>query len=409
MPTLLSINNYYYQRGGAETVFISHNHIFEELKWRVIPFSMHHPKNMETPWKKYFIENIEYGDTTYTWWDKIRRAPKTIYSLEARNQLSRLLDEQKPDICHLHNIYHHISPSILSLLKERELPVALTLHDLKIACPAYQMLTHDGICERCIKGRIYNVILHRCIKNSYSLSMLVAAEALMTSILGSYSNNVDKFVAPSRFYLDKMIEWGWDRSRFIHIPNFVRHSLFKPEYQVGKSFIYFGRLSREKGIETLIRAAAKSGVSLSLVGSGPEEQSLRHLATNIGCKVDFYGYLSGTALHDAINASRAVVLPSQWYENAPMSILESYSLGKPVIGSSIGGIPELIRDGETGSTFIAGSVDNLASVLSDYTQFSDKKLIDMGRAGRLWVEADYSLTRYRDRMLALYSDLGVCN
>lgn len=405
MAQLLSVNNYYYPRGGAEVVFLEHNKLFEKSGWRVIPFAMQHEKNLETPWSEYFVEDIEYG-AEYGLLGKLRRSPKTIYSFEAKRNLSRLLRRVKPDICHLHNIYHHISPSILGLLKKNNIPTVLTLHDLKLACPAYKMLTHDGICERCKGGKIYNVFLHRCLKNSYALSALVGMEAAVNKLVGSYRNNVSRFVVPSRFYLQKFVEWGWVRERFSYVPNFVNTSAFRPEYKVGKKFVYFGRLGPEKGVATLIKAAALAKVPLSIIGIGPEEQSLRSLSALIGGDVEFLGYLSGAPLHDMIRSSRAIVLPSEWYENAPMSVLEAYALGKPVIGASIGGIPELIQEGRSGATFESGSAESLASVLATFVSRPQSQLADMGSFGRLWVERDFSETQYLDRMLAIYRELG---
>ncbi len=406
MPTLLSVNNYYYPRGGAEVVFLEHNKLFEHSGWQVVPFAMHHPKNIETPWSEYFVDEIEYGEQ-YNILGKLRRVPKTVYSLEARRNLSRLLTRAMPDICHLHNIYHHISPSILGLLKRKGVPVVLTLHDLKLACPAYKMLTHDGICERCKGGRVYNVVVHRCVKQSYALSMLVAIEAAVSTMLGSYKKCVDRFIVPSRFYINKFVEWGWDRERFEYVPNFIHIGAFEPEYRSGRSFVYFGRLGPEKGVATLIKAAAMAGVPLRIVGTGPEESLLRNSAARSGGDIEFLGYLSGAPLHDVVRSARAVVLPSEWYENAPMSVLEAYALGKPVIGASIGGIPELIHEGKSGVTFESGSVEGLAAVLAGFSAYKDTQISDMGHYGRSWMEKEFGEKHYLGRMLEIYGELGV--
>src|SRR5687767_9880690 len=218
--TLLSINNYYYYRGGAETVFLEHNKMFEALGWTVAPFAMQHPKNLPTPWARHFVEEIEFGEG-YSLLDKVIRIPKVIYSAEARRKLAALLDEFKPQVCHAHNIYHHISPSILGLLRDRGIPVVMTLHDLKIACPAYNMLAPDGVCERCRGGKLYNVLVHRCIKRSAALSAVVMVESALHRAIGSYRDCVTRFVVPSRFYIEKFSQWGFERSQFVHVPNFV--------------------------------------------------------------------------------------------------------------------------------------------------------------------------------------------
>jgi glycosyltransferase involved in cell wall biosynthesis len=404
MTKLLSINNYYYRRGGAETVFFEHNRLLEGIGWTVVPFSMHHAKNLPCQWSEYFVEEIELG-VDYSLREKLLKIPKVIYSLEAQRKIGILIDKIRPSIAHAHNIYHHISPSILTVLKQREIPVILTLHDLKLVCPAYTMLTHDGVCERCKDGAVYNVIRHRCINNSVMLSGIIYTEHLVNRIFDSYRRNVDRFVVPSRFYLDKMVDAGWDRKQFYYIPNFIDVNQYSPSFVPGKSFLYFGRLRRQKGLATLIRAAAMACVPLRIAGTGPEEPALRALSNQLGADVAFLGFLSGDALHNEIRQARATVLPSEWYENAPLSVMESYAFGKPVIGANIGGIPELIRNQETGHVFKSGDAADLARILCDYATTDDKRLMEMGQEGRNWIDQQFSVDRYRERILELYSEL----
>ncbi len=406
MPKLLSVNNYYYYRGGAETVFLEHNEIFGALGWEVVPFAMKHPRNLPTRWSGFFVEEIEFGEQ-YSFSEKLLRLPRVVYSLEARRKLGRLLDEVRPDVCHAHNVYHHLSPSIFGLLKRRGVPTVLTLHDLKIACPAYQMLATDGICERCRGGQLQQVVLNRCIKNSTALSAVVMVEAILHRLLGSYSRCVDRFVVPSRFYIDKLCEWGLPRSQFTHVPNFVNASRYQPRFAPGSSFVYFGRLAREKGLMTLIRAAAEAHCSLTVIGTGPQLDELRQLAQQLQADVTFLGYRTGEALHAAVRDARAIVLPSEWYENAPMSLLEGYALGKPVIGARIGGIPELIRENETGITFTSGDVGSLSAALRNMAEREDAEVEAMGRCARQWVENAFSADTYRERILQTYRELGV--
>lgn len=406
MSTLLSINNYFYRRGGAEVVFLEQNRLFEEIGWQVAPFAMQHPENLESPWRDFFVEEIEFGEV-YSPLEKATRAAKITYSFEARRKIGELAARVKPDVAHAHNVYHHLSPAIFGRLKAMGIPTVLTLHDLKIACPAYKMLTHDGICERCKGGAIWNVVLHRCVKGSLPLSVMILVESAMHRLLGCYSRDVDRFVVPSRFFLDKFVEWGWPRERFTYVPNFVDVNNHQPDEQVGEAFVFFGRLAADKGLKTFIRAAAKAELKAWIVGTGPEETDLRQLADELGARVEFLGYQVGHALHETIRRARAVVLPSELYENAPMSVMEAYALGRPVIGARIGGIPELIREGETGVIFESGNVDDLAAALARMAHTPDSGVLDMGMAGRAWMEQDFTAERYRERLLSLYSELGV--
>ncbi|OHV79759.1 glycosyltransferase family 4 protein [Ensifer sp. LCM 4579] len=402
---LLAINNYYYRRGGAEAVFFDHMHMFGELGWDVVPFAMQHDMNEASPWSDYFVSEIEYGRKTDPL-RKLAQAASVIYSVEAQRKIRRLVDRIRPSVAHAHNVYHHLSPAIFATLKAAGIPVVMTVHDLKLACPSYKMLRAGKVCEDCRSGRIYNVLRHRCIKGSLPLSAVVLAETMLHRLLGLYRDKVDRLVVPSSFYLEKLVEWGWPREKLVHIPNFVDASGYRSEWQEGNYFVFAGRLAPEKGIGTLIRAIALAGERLVIAGTGPEEEGLRQLAAEVGADVTFAGYLNGERLHRLIGESRALVLPSEWYENAPISVLETYALGRPVIGAAIGGIPEMVREG-TGLLAASGDVEGLAGALRRMAALSPQERAQMGAEGRAWIDRDFSAAAYRSRTLELYAALGI--
>ncbi|MDP9008554.1 MAG: glycosyltransferase [Pseudomonadota bacterium] len=404
MPKLLSINNYYYRRGGAESVFFDHNSLLERAGWEVIPFAMQHAENEPSAWSDNFAKTTD-GSFEGSPIRKISRAITTVYSSDAARRIRRVISATRPSLAHAHNIYHHLSPSVLVELRRNDIPIVMTLHDLKLVCPAYKMHTQGAVCERCRGGALRNVIVNRCIKNSLSMSALVWLESTIHRALNLYMGNVSRFVVPSRFFLRKFAEWGVDTSRFVYIPNFVDADAMSARDEYDDAFVYFGRLSSEKGIATLIRAAAQAKVPVRIVGTGPEESSLRLLAAQSGADVQFTGYLTGKNLRDAIASARAVVIPSEWYENAPLSIMEASALGRPTIGAKIGGIPELIREGETGFVFDSGSVDSLAKILGRVGQMPISLLRQFGFAGREWMRAEFSAAAYRMRMLKLYDEM----
>ncbi len=406
MPTLLSVNSYFYRRDGAEVVFLEHNRLFEQAGWQVLPFSMQHPDNHVSEWSEYFVKEMEYG-SDYSFLDKVSRVPKVIYSIEAKRNIKRLIEAVRPDVCHCHSIYHHLSPSILGALRKAGIPTVMTLHDLKIACPAYHMFNTNGICEECKGGGLHNVIRNRCVKESVLMSAIAYAESLLHQKLGSYSEGVDRFIAPSRFYVEKLVEWGWPRHKFVHIPNPISVADYPPVYEGKKHILYLGRLSPEKGVVTLVRAAALAKVAIRIAGSGPQLQLLQREAIDTGATVKFLGYLSGQSLRKELGEACATVLASECYRDAPMSVLESFALGKPVIGARIGGIPELVRDGITGWMFESGSVEDLAKCLRVAVDLPDTRLAEMGRVCRDLVEREYSSSLYRERIRELYSQLGV--
>src|SRR5205085_2281758 len=292
---LLSVNNYYYPRGGAEVLFLEQNRMFENAGWQVVPFAMRHRENLPTPWDEYFPDEIEYG-RDYGIAGKLVRASRVIYSIQARERMSKLLSVFSPSVAHVHNIYHHLSPSILPLLRDRGIPVVMTVHDLKLACPAYTMMRGSQHCESCRGGKIHNVLLNRCIKGSIALSGLVMMEAAVHRLSRIYESSVARFVVPSRFVLEPLVHWGWRRDAFVHVPNFVDIERFHPGSPIGRRFVYSGRLDDLKGVGTLLRAAALAKQPVTFVGRGPEERRLRKLGDELGVDVAFAGHLTKEAL-----------------------------------------------------------------------------------------------------------------
>jgi glycosyltransferase involved in cell wall biosynthesis len=403
---LLAINNYFYRRGGAESVFLDHIDLFVAAGWDVVPFAMEHPDNLPSPWSDDFVSEIEYGRSSGPF-TKAKQAAKIVFSLEARRKIRALISRARPTVAHAHNVYHHISPSIFEALKAEGVPIVMTAHDLKLACPAYKMLNHGRVCERCRGGQIHNVLLHRCVKDSLVASGLVLLETFVHRRFGLYRDTLDRLVTPSRFYRDKLVEWGWDAKRIAYVPNFIDADQFTPWCHEGNYFVYAGRLAPEKGLATLVRAAALSRQRLVLAGTGPEEAALRHLVDEIGADVVFAGYLDKPELKRVIGESRALVLPSEWYENAPVSILEAYALGRPVIGTRIGGIPELVVDNETGVLVEPGNVAMLADALAGIASLPRTARNSLGAAGRDWVRREFTPDKYRDRTTQLYNTV-VC-
>lgn len=406
MPTQISVTSYYYRRGGAEAVMLDQNELLASRGWEIVPFAMHYPENLESEYDGYFVEEIDFA-SDYPPLQKARKAVKSVYSLEARRAIGRLVDDTRPDVVHAHNVYHHLTPAIFGAVQARSVPVVMTVHDLKIGCPSKLMLAPDGVCERCKGGRTWNAVVQKCHKDSRLLSGIVALETSLHRLLGSYSRNVDRFVLPSRFHRDKLVEWGLPAERARYLPNAIDVSSLMPDYRPGDRFVFVGRLSPEKGLDTFVRAVAAAGVPATLVGTGPQEAELGQLALALDADVEFVGYRTGDDLFDLVRGARALVLPSECYENAPVVILEAYGVGTPVIGSDLGGIPELVVPGETGLLAAAGDVDGWAARLRLLADRPDDELAAMGRAGRAFVENGFTRERYLEGLLDIYAELGV--
>ena len=408
MPTQISVTSYYYRRGGAEAVMLDQNELLTSRGWDIVPFAMEYEKNFETGYDDYFVEEIDFA-SDYKPVEKVRKVIKSVYSLEARREIGRLIDDVRPDVVHAHNVYHHLTPAIFGAIQKKGVPAVMTVHDLKIGCPSKLMLAPDGVCERCQGGKTWNAVQQRCLKGSLPLSAIAALETTLHSFLGSYKKNVDLFVLPSRFHMNKLIDWGLPAEKARYVPNAVDVSELVADFTPGERFVFVGRLSEEKGLLTFVKAVASAGVKATIVGTGPQEGELRALVESSGADVEFAGYQTGDALFDIVRNAKALVLPSECYENAPVVLLEAYGVGTPVLGSDLGGIPELIQPGITGFLATAGDVDSFAEQLSAMAALSTNELEEMGKAGRSFVEDRFSREHYLAGLLDVYAELGVAD
>lgn len=358
---VLLVNKFHYLKGGSETYYFSLKALLEDHGHEVIEFCMKDPQNLSSRFSDYFVENIDYN-TNHGFLEKLRLAGKLIYSFEAKEKIEALIKEYKPDIAHLHLFHHQISPSILGVLKKYNIPVVYTAHDFKMICPNYKMMLPSGrLCEECKGERYYKCFKNKCVKNSLSGSLVDAVEAYTHKFMKSY-DMINLIITPSMFYRKKFMEFGVQEHRLFYLPNFLDGNEFCPGTEFEDYFIYFGRLSDEKGIETLIKAMKYVEGRLVVAGTGPLESKLKvymqqeHLQE----KVEFVGYKTGKELKEIISKSRFVVVPSNCNENCSYSILEAMASGKGVIGSNMGGIPELIKNNETGLIFNVGDELDLA-------------------------------------------------
>jgi glycosyltransferase involved in cell wall biosynthesis len=382
----LLVNKFFYLKGGDAKVFFDTAALLKQNGHMPVFFSMQHPENFSSEFSPYFISNIDFGGANKI--GQLKAFSRIIYSVEAKRKIKRLVEQERPDIAHLHNIYHQISPSILDVLDEHSIPSVMTLHDYKLTCPAYTLLSMGSVCEECRDGKYYKVAQHKCTKQSFLKSSLSAIEMYIHHYLLHVYNKVKVFISPSAFLKSKIWEMGF-RGEVVHLPNFIDSTRFTPAFNNdGRTFIYLGRLSVEKGLLTLLKAAGelKGRFNLKIIGDGPlREDLVAYARDNKLSNVEFLGYLHADAIKKEVSKAVFTVVPSEWYENNPMSIIESFALGKPVIGARIGGIPELVKDQETGLTFEPGSCSDLADKISQLIQ-NQKLVFDMGQNARLHVE-----------------------
>ncbi len=401
---ILQVNKFNYIRGGAEKYFIEISKELEKIGHQVAFFSMHHPKNNPSIWSKYFVSRISFNEARLR--DKIITPGRILYSLEAKRKFNKIIQDFKPDIIHIHNIYHQISPSILSIAKKYNIPVIMHLHDYKLVCPNYQLFVDDKICYRCRGGKYYNCLKHKCFKKSFWQSFLATIEMyLHHKILKIYKKNIAYFIAPSEFMKNIVVNFGWDKNKIKVIYNFSEKMDDKISDKIGDYGLYFGRLSREKGIDILIEALGLSDKKnkLKIIGTGPEENNLKQLVKKLKLskRVEFLGYKSGQELQDIIRGSRLVYLPSTWNENMPLTLLESLNLRKVVIASRTGGLPELIRDKETGFLFENGNIKELAQIIDNSYNYD---LIKMGSKAKESIE-NLRVEKHLIELLDVYNNI----
>jgi len=406
---VLMVDKYFFIKGGAERYLFEVKDIFENHGHQVIPFSMKHERNFETSYDSYFVENIEFNQASAI--KKMilgfQSLGRVLYSTQARNRIQKLINETKPDIAHIHMIDHQISPSILPVLKKADIPVIQTVHTYKRVCPSYRLF-HMGkgeICEKCLDHHYYHTVFEKCHKNSFWASFILMLEAYLHTWMSIYDKHIDCYHVPSHFMGQKLIEGGVPPEKVKHLFYTINLDDYPVHLDSENYFVYFGRLSKEKGLFTLLKAMQGVEKSeLHIIGDGPLKSDLEHFIKKYRLKnVKMIGRLQGDALKFHVSRSRFVVVPSEWYENSPLVIYESLAMGKPVIGSKIGGIPELIQQGKNGYVFDAGNVQQLQEKIDIMLNKSD--LIGMGQCAREAAERTFSPENHYAALLSLYQSI----
>lgn len=403
---ILQANTYHFLKGGAERYYLDLSEQLTRRGHEIIPFATRNERNLPSRHAEYFVRGADYR-ANLSPLQRAREALHVLWSLETSRNIRSLVHKERPDIAHLHNVYHQLPTALILALDHLKVPMVHTLHDYKAICPGYLLMTQGRICERCRGGRFVNAFRHRCLLNSYSASLVGWVEAELHRWMGTYSK-ATRLLCPSRFLLEKLVEFGIARERVAHLPHFLPVSQYTPSFEPSDAFIYAGRLSPEKGIPTLLRALRirlGSRLTCRILGEGPLEADVRRRIEGWNLKhVELTGFLQGEALHQAIRSAAFTVVPSESYENLPYAILESFALGTPVVASRIGGIPEMVTDHVTGLMFPAGDAQALAREI-DWMEAHPQQAVDMGRRARTLIERDYAPGPHLERIEALYRSI----
>lgn len=361
---ILLVNKFYYPRGGDCIVTLNTEAMLRDCGLEAEVFAMEYPENLNARYQSLFASEVSFGGGMG---NLLRALKRTMGLGDVKERFEAVLDEFKPDVVHLHNIHSYLSPVVGELAHKRGIRVVWTLHDYKLLCPRYDCLRDGKPCEKCFGGSKTHVLTNRCMKGSLPASGVAWLEALKWN-RATLERHTDVFVCPSEFMASKMRQGGFDPDKIKVLNNFLdpvklniyqntRNNALRQDY-----YCYVGRLSQEKGVTDLLEAASRLPYRLKVAGGGPLEAELREKYANCP-NIEFLGMLDAQGVSQLLTGARLSVVPSQWYENNPLSVVESLCAGTPVAGSQIGGIPELI-DSENGITFQPFDPEALSTAIS---------------------------------------------
>lgn len=387
--------------------------LLENNGHKFIPFSVAYTRNKNSAYQKYFIRPpgdpsiIYFSELNLSMLDKLKFALNAIYSLEAKTKLRRLIEDIEPDIMHTLQIHTFMSYSVIDAAKEHGLPIVSRMSNYQLMCPSELFFRKQGVCEEC-KKTLFNAVRYKCIQKSTAGSAIRVASLIFHRMKRTFSK-IDRFIVPSRFLADKMIDYGFPADKISHVPSFINTEDFTPEFTSDGYIVYSGRIAEEKGIQFLIEAYVRARIKpeLYIIGEATDEEGARiqkYVQERNISKVRILGYQPLPKLKEIIKKSLFTICPSKWYENTPMSTYESFALGKPVLGANLGSIPEQIIDGRTGLLFEPNNIEDLAEKLN-YLADHPKLVIEMGREARRIVETHHSPEIHYNHLMKIYEQL----
>jgi len=402
---VLHANKYFFVKGGADRYFLETMDNLTEAGIECVPFSMKHERNQESKFESYFVSNADFSKLKFSV-EGFQIASRMFYSSEAKKNVEKLIADEKPDLAHVHNIYHQLSPSILVAFKKAKLPVVMTVEDYKLVCPNYLLYTQDRFCEACKKRKYYQAIHYKCLKDSYMASTLAAFEMWFHKMMGYYERLIDVYITPSKFVKDTLVAWGYPESKITVLPHFGNYDSFPYSFTYNSQdpyIVFSGRLAPEKGVKYLVEALkSMPEVKLKICGEGPEEKALRKTVKDYRMRnVEFMGYLGQQDLSRVIRDGQFVVVPSTFAEPFGLVTTEAFAYGKPVIGARRGGIPEIIEEGKTGFIFETQNVKDLTEKIKKLWN-KPELIMDMGKAARRTVEEEYEPGKHIAALKEIY-------
>lgn len=400
---VLQVDKFLRRQGGAPAYMLDLADLQRRAGIEVEFFAMEDDRNVAARFADDFAPPMELSSPTGPPWDRLATAGRMVWNRPAARAMGRVLDRFRPDVVHVHNVYHQLSPSVLAAVAERHIPLVMTVHDPKLVCTSYHQLAGDEVCTRCTERRTFLPALRtRCVDGSFAASAVLAVEGTIHRV-GRLYGPVDRFICPSRYLLDQLHRGGVFPDRLVHVPHGIDTSGITPADGPGEGLLFIGRLTVEKGVHDLVEAVERRpDLRLTILGDGPERSAVSARAAATGGRITVPGPVPKAQVIDAIRASRAVVVPSTWPENQPMAILEAMAVGTPVVATDLGGSAELVRHGETGLVVPPRDPDALGAALERLA--GDAGLAArMGRAGRRAVLDRHGPDRHLAALLDVYA------
>jgi glycosyltransferase involved in cell wall biosynthesis len=402
---ILFCNKYNFPFSGTEVYLFELMSLLRAQGHEVALFAMADSRGDPTRYDQYFVPHLDFKRATGLM-QNARAAGHAVYSSEARSLLRKMIADFHPDVAHVRNIYHHLSPSILWELKAQGIPTLYHLNDFKLLCPNYNFVAGGANCELCAEGQYWHAVETGCYQGNRPRAAVLAAEAYVHRWLGTYRECVDLFLAPSAFVKSKLAQYGWPAEQIRVLPHFQQLPDAAPPIQSGVPVLYFGRLSAEKGVDDLLHAMKRnSSLHLLIAGDGPEHNELQNLAARLKLEnVQFLGHLDRPRVDQLISTSAFTILPSHAYETLGKTILESYAWGRPVIASDLGSRRELVDHGKTGLLYPTGDREALGDAIAFLAARPDVAQ-QMGHAGQERVRLFHSPEKHAAALLSLYAEM----
>lgn len=420
---IILVNYRYFISGGPERYYFNIKEILERNGHEVIPFSIKSSRNLPNDYERYFLDIVD--DEVYFAQAK-KKTPKMIlksftrmfYSLEAKRKMAQLIADEKPDLVYIMQMHNKISPSIVDAARKAGLPVVHRISDFQYMCPnALFYNDRTGVCEDCLKGKRWSCVKNKCVLNSTVYSGIKMMAKWMHDVMKVH-RRIDAFVVPSEFTLGKLHEYGIPMEKLNHIPTFFNLKEVNPAVEYKPFVLFVGRIEKQKGLMTLVKAFEELPYELRIIGfsnDGYEDELKRYLGRPINGdlnveestaygkngNIHFLGRKSFEEIVPYLKSCMCTVVPSEWYDNFPNVVLESYAYKKAVIATDFGSLKYMVEEGKTGMKFKYADLDDLRRCVTFMLEHPDESRA-MGENAYKLIETKYSPDSHYEKLMEVF-------